>query len=439
MPEEDGFNFDKEPQKTDAQSGTVSLLSLARQDNERQQKTELLKTDVASPGLRGSVSNIASVFGQILPELPSAVAAKLKDDSVNHTGSTLLKLGESAAFGFGAAVMLARSPVLTKTLLASAGLGSSAYMLGSAASFTAESAAARTPEEQRRLSSRALNTLAKFSADFIETSPGFIAGTAGGAYLSPRVATLDSMAVSVRENAELKLRRTMPQEFHYLSFDAKRIKNLGANGELNILKAGEEIMKATPWRGVEDGRFVRAGEESLKISARIPTDRYATVMGKRAETMFHTHEEKILPTSGDFNSVYGTGIIGIPKQGLLTFYEGTGREAERLSAMIKSAQTGATDEAALLNTAEALHSRKFNSLVIDPSRQLAARVDMRWNGFANRMETSAVQALDFADAVKKLSKWDGRLNISAIESSAEALGKPGMGELLSKLSSEGNP
>jgi hypothetical protein len=430
MPSGDGFNLDQKLHPADAGSSSLSLLSLAQQAD-RQRNADLLNSDETTP--QQSLNNIGSVYAQILPELPSAIASKLKDDCVNHTGSTLLKLGESAAFGFGASLLLARSPVLAKTLLAGAGIGTSAYMLGSAASFTAESASARTAEEQRQLSTRAINSLAKFSADFIETTPSFIAGTASGALLSPKVTALDSIAVAVRNSGEYKLRQAIPQDFHYLGFDAKRVGNIGANGELNILKAGEEAMKATPWRGVEDGRFLKAGESSIKLGSRISSERFETVMGQRTETMFHTHEKALLPTSGDFNSVYGTGIIGVPERGLLTFYEGTGREAERLSAMIKSAQSKAVDTAALASEAEAFHSQAFKALVVDPSKQLAVRVDMQWNGFANRMETRAVQPLDFASTVKNLSKWNGRLNINGIPSGAEALAKPGMGELLWEL------
>lgn len=429
----DGFNLDKEIDPAGAQSSSLSLLSVS-QPSERQRNADLLNPDSTLP--QRSLSNIGSVYSQVLPELPSAIAAKLKDDCINNTGSTLIKLGESAALGLGAAVLLSRSPVLAKTLLTGAGIGTSAYMLGSAASFTAESASAKTPEEQRQLSSRTVNSLAKFSADLIETTPAFIAGTAGGTLLSPRIATLDSIATAVRNTGEYKLRQVIPQDFHYIGLDAKRIKNLGTNGELDILKAGNEMMKSTPWRGVEDGRFIKAGNDSIKISARIPSTIDDTIMGSRSEAMFHTHEQKILPTSGDFNSVYGTGIVGVPKRGLLTFYEGTGAEAERLSAMIKSARNNSAELAALQDTAEALHSRTFNSLVVDPTKQLAVRVDMRWNGFANRMEASSIQALDFADTVKNLSRWDGRLNIKAIQSSPKALAKPGMSELLQRIATD---
>ncbi len=86
MPFGDGSNLDEKLQHSDAQSGSLSLLSLAKHEQQRQETALLLSSDVPHPGLRSSISNLAGVYAQILPELPSAIATKLKDDTVNHTG-----------------------------------------------------------------------------------------------------------------------------------------------------------------------------------------------------------------------------------------------------------------------------------------------------------------------------------------------------------------
>ena len=79
---------------------------------------------------------------------------------------------------------------------------------------------------------------------------------------------------------------------------------------------------------------------------------------------------------------------------------------------------------------QAKHQPAHNN---DPGKKLSVRVDLRWSAENNRLEPSSIKALDYRDTVNNLSKWNGRLNIGAIESSADALLQPGMTDLLRKL------
>lgn len=425
MPAGDKPEYPQESKST-VGAADLSLLKLSPQPI-LSKNNELLVPNSVS-GIR----NAATVYGQVIAGAPGAVLSQLKEDCSEHTGATLLRVAESAAFGFGSAVILARSPVLAKTLLSMAGLGASAYMAGSTARFTSEAFHANSNEAQSRLSASALDSIGKFGAAVLETSPGLLAGTISGAMLRSRIGTLDKIASSVRDHGEYAIRNHVPERFHYISLDAKTINNLGSKGELNLLRAGEQMMKETPWRGIEEGRFFKAaGDQSIKMSARLPGSKFETIMGRRSEAMFHTHAENILPTSGDFNSVFGTGVIGVPKSGILTFYEGTGKQAQSLVQLMKA---GKMEEAA--TAMDALHGRSFKSLVMDPAKKLSVRVDLRWNGTANRMEAGSIQALDYSSTIKNLSNWQGRLNIEAIQSSSEALLKPGMTDLLRKIASD---
>lgn len=405
----------------------LSLLSLSLAKG-LSSNPDLLKSQEI--GFLRNVNNAAAVYCDLLPGVPAAIATQLKSDLSEHTGATIGTLAESAALGLGTAVLLARSPVLAKTLLFGAGLAGSTLMAGGTLRFTAEAFNADTQDAQSRLSEQARVSLGKLGANLIETTPAMMLGATSGYMLSSRVAALDTLAGNVRDTAELKMRRIVPEGFHYLSPDAKTLKLAGtANGEVNLYAAAEEMMQKTPWRGMEEGRFFKAStQNSLKISARLPGSEDQVMMGRRAEQVFHTHESSLLPSSGDFNTVYGTGVVAVPKRGILAFYKGTGKEAENV---IKLLNSGKAEEAA--QAAQALHSRTFESLLVDPRNKLAAGVELSWNHTANRLEPVSVRPLDFSETVNNLSKWKGQLNIEALKSSSEALLKPGMTDFLRKI------
>ncbi|MBX9723979.1 MAG: hypothetical protein K2X81_21415, partial [Candidatus Obscuribacterales bacterium] len=406
-------------------------LSLSQERSAHLKNAELLSS--SESGIAKKLSNIASVYSQVLPEIPSAIGQQLKHDIQEKPAATALRLAESAAIGFGTAVLLAKSPVLCKTLLTGAGIGSTAMMLGSGAIYTKDAMFANSKFEQEKLAQSGIQSSAKLSAALIENTPALLLGASGGAMLTSRVAALDTIASSTRNLAEYKIRGVVPEGLHYVGLDAKTLKNVGGAGELNLYNASEEMLARTPWRGVEEGRFFKvASENSIKISERLPGERLEVVMGRRSQQMFHTHESEILPSSGDFTSVYGTGVVGVPKQGTLTFYEGVGKEAQEAAALLKGSHSEYATAAI-----EALQRRTYTTVVVEPSKQLAMRVDMRWDALENRMAAHEVSPLSFADTVKKLSKWDGHFVPGAIESSPEALLKPGMKELISKIKLDG--
>jgi hypothetical protein len=426
--EDSGVNPQIEKQKaTESGDSQLSLLSLSQNRAASLKNAELLSP--SEGGLNKSLSNIAAVYAKVLPEIPAAIGHEIKTDIQDKPGATALRFAESAVIGFGTAVLLAKSPVLCKTLLSGVGIGSSAVMLGSGALFTRDAMYANTKFEQDKLAQSAINSSAKLGAAFIESTPAILLGASGGTMLTSRVAALDAIASSTRNSVEYKTRAIVPEGLHYVGLDAKTFKNIGSAGELNLYSASEEMLARTPWRGVEEGRFFKvASENSIKISERLPGERLEVVMGRRGQQMFHTHESEILPSSGDFTSVYGTGVVGVPKQGILTFYEGVGKEAQNAVTLLK-AKDSETATAAI----EALQRRTYSSVVVEPSKELALRVDMRWDALENRMAAHEVSPLNFADTVKKLSKWNGHFAPSAIESSPEELLKPGMRELISKI------
>ncbi|MBX9689981.1 MAG: hypothetical protein K2X27_24940, partial [Candidatus Obscuribacterales bacterium] len=232
---------------------------------------------------------------------------------------------------------------------------------------------------------------------------------------------------------ELRMRQLLPEGFHYFGPGARTLSGLGAKSELDLLKAGQEMLERTPWRGIEEGRFFKlSSPESLKISSRLPGAQTEVIMGRRAANMFHTHESSYLPSSADFNTVYETGIVAVPQKGVLTFYEGSGRQAEALVQMLRKG-----DSLKAAQAAELLHNQSFKTLIVDPSKELAVGAQLRWNPSANRMQLSSIKTLDYAETVKNLQKWRGQLNIDSIQHSAEALLKPGMTDFLRKISADG--
>ena len=427
MPVENLKDLEQDSKSASWQSdgATLSLLHFADMET----NTDLRAPVPVSPQLQ-SFRNAGAVYSEMLPAVPLAVLTQIESDFSNDSCTTLGKIAAAAAIGFTGAVLLSRSPVLAKSLFAALGIGSSAVALEQGLQFTGAAMAADSEEAQSKLALTGQQSLAKLGADLVETSPALLFGAASGSHLAGKIAALDNLSLSVRNSAEFRSRQLMPEGFHYLSGDTQSIAGLrnAESGGTNLLQAGKNWMTKTPWRGAEDGRFFKLNGSGLKASARIPGTPDAVIMGHRSEQMFHTHESAILPSSGDFNSVYKTGIVAVPKEGVLTFYEGSGKEAELLVSMLKA---GRADDAG--TAAESLHAKTFSSLVVDPNKELSVHVDMHWNAGQNRLEPSAIRTLDFSDTVNNLSNWQGQLNIRQIESSSEALLKPGMTDLLRKI------
>lgn len=390
--------------------------------------SNVLKSDTGTSGL----SNLASVYLKTIPAVPREFVNALSAD-INSPGETALKVLESTAIGLGTAVLLARSPVLAKSLLTIGGVGAGTLALGSTISFSEKAFRANSAAEQIALANSAGKTLGKLSAEMLETAPGLIIGSHAGLRLSKQFAPISTISESVKNIAELPARRLSPEGLHYFSLDARTIRFANAESEAsNVLQAAQEMMKSTPWRGVEEGRFFKLhpGASEIKFSARLPGSQAEVYMGKRAEQMFHTHESRLLPTSGDFNTVYNTGVIGVPKEGVITFYEGTGKEAE---SIIRLQRAGKAEEFA--QAAQALEQKTFRTIVVSPQNELSVRVDLRWSSEHNGMMPVSIKPVDYADAVKKLSKWTGKLNIEAMQTSSEALLKPGMTDFIRKIGS----
>lgn len=401
-------------------------------------ESRLLRTERS--GLTGGLSKLSEVMGGTLSAFPDAFKSRLAHDFSADAGSTATKMLESAALGLGSAALLARYPVFAKTALAGAGTLAGGYLSYQALNFAARAYSSSSEQERLLLAGSGSKSLAAFSADLIETSPAFIGGISAGTRLSKGIAPGRLPTGGLLESAEIKLRQKLPEGFHYIDLDAKGLKLPGAaEGRVDLLAAGKEMMKLSPWRGIEEGRFFKLRstgaksstgqpERHVQMSARLPGKEHEVIMGRRSENLFHTHKESVLPTSSDFNSVFGTGIVAVPEKGLLTFYEGTGKEAQTIVRALKQGKVG---EAASLG--QALGSREFRSLVLDTEKELAASVALKWHPESNSLLPSSVKPLAFEEGIKNLSNWRGQLNIESLKPSTEALLKPGMTEFLRQI------
>lgn len=378
-------------------------------------------------GYAARMENLLSVYAGTAADLPQKLSGKLVEDFTSRTGSTALKLAGSAAFGLGSALLLARSPVLTRTLLAGSGVVAGGYMGYETLKFTASAANAFSAQERAALRGRAGDSLADLSADLLETAPAFMAAAGLATRLNSQPAALERASSWLQNNVELQLRSKLPESFHYYSRDAFKLNTL-ANSEANLLEAGQLMMKRSPWRGVEEGRFFKIGDDALKVSAGLPGKELELYMGRRAQNMFHTHKERILPTSSDFNSVFGTGVIAVPERGVLTFYEGSAKYAEQLIAAQKAGQM---EKAAAIS--KTLHERNFRTLILEPAQQRAVRVDLNWNGAAGELQARSLQAVSYDSAIKSLSTWRGKLNIDSLRPDPDAMLKPGMTDFLREI------
>lgn len=378
---------------------------------------------------KGGLGNQIDVLSRLVPKLPGAICHSLEDDWSNHQSALWGKLAISTAVGLGSAVLLSRSPALVKSVMGL--MGVTAAMGGTVAtgSFLHSAWNADTERDRELLAARTSHTLGGLAADMIETTPAFLAGTGGGVFLTSRLSALENLALRVRHVADFRVRPLMPEALHYVGADVKTVAGIGrSNGTLDLLAATEKIAKSNPWIGIEEGRLFKAAPGKIKFGSALPGTADDVVMGRRAEHMMHTHAEKLLPTSGDFNSVRGTGVISVPKYGITTFYEGTSAEAEKVLALRRAGRLQEAEQ-----SMKALQERSFSSLVVDRTRSLALKVETRWNGITG-LEPVSVKPVDFVQAVEHLRNWNGRtLRLAELASSQEALLKPGMTDLMQRV------
>lgn len=387
---------------------------------------DALPADGFSQRLRQGLSNEINVISDLMLQLPSSVGSSLADDWSNHRSDLLTKTAVSAGIGLGTAVLMARSPVLAKSFTAVLGLGAAVGATTYSAGFLGSAWNADTSVERERLAAGASKSLGRFGADLIETTPGFIGGTWAGLSLTNRIAALESVSLRVRESVDFRLRCVVPEKLHYIGPDVRTVSGVSHGKGVDLLRTAEEIAKTNPWRGVEEGRFFKLnGKGEVKFSSTLGGTTDEVIMGRRAEHMFHTHKDKLLPTSGDFNSVRGTGVISVPERGITTFFEGTSLEAERVLALRAAGKLAEAEQAVA-----SLHGKTFTSLVVDPAKELAVKVSTRWNP-ASGLEPVAVRPVGFAEAAQHLRTWDGKtLRLSELSASPEALMKPGMTDLM---------
>lgn len=413
----ENFNHQDKAYQTESR---LSLLALSENEN-----GDLLSTKVDS---KNALSRLASVYSDTLSQVPGKLLSTVSDDLTNNVGGTAIKLGIAGGIGLGSALLLARSPVAAKTLLSGIGIATTAVAAESTLSFSAEALSAESSIAQKKLADDASSSIARLGADLIETAPGLMAGAKLGLRMSPKIDSLNSLANSIQSKVEFPLRTVVPERLHFLGTDTKTISSVSSERGVNLFKAADNLAQSTPWRGVEDARILKLDALNLKASARLPGTQHETFIGGRKDFAFHTHESNILPSSADFISVRKAGIVSLPKEGLLVFHEGKGVQAEEILRLKKAGRTTVAEAL----TGE-LESNTMATLVLDPKRELAVGVNLRWSGAENRMIAVDARPVKYVDAVNNLSRFTDRLNIEALESPTHLLTKPGMYKLLQRI------
>lgn len=409
----------------DKANPSESRLSLLELSQSNQKTADLLDTTLP---VTSSLSRLNTVYADTLRQVPGKVFSTIADDFTNNTGSTAIKLGIAGGIGLASAVLLARSPVAAKTLLSGIGIASTAVAAESTLSFSADAMSAETLLAQKALADRGSSSIARLGADLLETAPAMMAGVKLGLRISPKFESLNSLANAVQNKVEFPLRTVVPEKLHYLGPDSKTVASVNSERGLNLFGAAEDIAKATPWRGIEDARILKVQGANLKASARLPGSQHETFIGSRKDLAFHTHESELLPSSADFLSVRKAGIVSVPKEGILVFHEGKAAQADEI---LKLRKTGNTVAAEAL--AADLESNTMATLILDPKKELAVGVNLRWSGAENRMIPVNAKPVNYAEAVNNLSKFTGRLNIDALNSPTYLLTKPGMSSLLHRI------
>lgn len=351
------------------------------------------------PTILQGLKNELSVVSGTLSQTPGEFAAKLSEDFSENGLATAQKLIGSLAFGVGTGVLLSRSPVLTKAGLGALGIYG-AYEIGSYNLGLLKSAwSASSDLERRQLINMHSKIIGTQAANLFETAPALVGGFAAGSMLTGRSSVLENLALNVRTKVDFPVRKIVPESMHYLGFDSHRLKVAAADGSIDLFRASDEMAKLTPWRGVEEARLFKLGRDgNLKLSEALPGTARETVLGRRSVNTFHTHERSVLPTSSDYHSTKGIGIISTPSQNTLTFFEGTGLQADRLLSLVKSG-----DRAAASALETSLHKSPYVSVLVNREAEAAVRITKIWNpqkGF----EISSLEPLNFGQVSSILAK-----------------------------------
>lgn len=408
-------------EKADPAEDRLSLLALTANTK----SSELLDSKISN---NSALSRMGSVYADTLSQVPGKLFSTISGDLQNDATGTALKVGIAGGIGLGSAILLARSPVAAKTILSGLGFASGIVAADSTIRFSVDAASAKTDLARRHLSDAGSSSLARLGADLIETAPAMVAGARLGLRISPKFDSLNRLANSVQTQVEFPLRQVVPEKLHFAGSDTRTITAANSESGVNLFRAAEDLAKSTPWRGVEDARILKISGNDVRASARLPGRQHETFLGSRKDMAFHTHESELLPTSGDFLSVRKGGIVSVQKEGLLVFHEGKAAQAEEILQLSKTGSKRAADALHLR-----LESDTMATLIVDPKKELAVGVNLRWSGAENRMMVVDAKPVNYGDAVNNLSRFSGRLNIEALESPTRLLTKPGMPQLLQKI------
>lgn len=366
------------------------------------------------------LNNELAVAGKVLPAVPGAVWDELSNDWSNHRGDLLKNVATAAATGLAAGVLFSRSPCLAKAAFGAIGLYQGWGIVSGGGQMLSQAWDAGSDDERQSVSLNITRNLGRAGASFAETMPAAIAGGISGTYIASRSPFIQSNLFALEKQARI----STPESLHYLGPGAQSLNIAAAEGRFDLLSLSERMSKAQVWSNLEEGRFFKvAADGQARIGRALPGTPVETFMGRQSDNVFHTHLDRIAPTSGDFFAARKAGVISVPRRGLTVFYEGLG---DQLAEVRTSVNSGS-------GVPEGI---SFRSLVLDKQQQLAVRVESLWKPQVG-LEPVRLHALDYSDAVRTLSGWDGgRLNLTQIKSAPQMLLKPGMTELLRQLTIE---
>ncbi len=369
---------------------------------------------------KAHLSNEVEVAGRVLPSLPGAIWSELSNDWATNRGQLVKNVALSAGVGTVAGILFSRSPALAKVAFGAIGLYQGWGLACSTGQMLSSAWEAGSQADQEAVARNISASLGRAGANFAETMPATIAGGIGGTYIGRQTPFIQNTLFSL----EKQVRMAEPESLHYVGPDSQRLNIASTPGKFDLLSLSERMAQSQVWPNLEEGRFFQVSPQGqARIGRALPGTASETFMGRQSDHVFHTHLERIAPTSGDYFAARKVGVISVPRRGLTVFYEGLG---DRLAEVRASVNSGA-------GVPENLN---FRFLVLDRSKQLAVGVESMWSDHAG-LEPVGLQPLHYRDTLKALSAWDGGpLKLAAIKGAPQALLSPGMTDLMRQLTIE---
>ncbi len=382
------------------------------------------------------LKNEASVFGQVLADVPSAVWKEIGEDWNKNCGKLLTKEGLSLGLGAATGIALARSPFLAKGVLGALfayqgyDVGTKLFSLAGRAWDT------DSPIDRQILSQHATKGISRALADVAETTPAFMLGGGAGMYAGRRFSATNNFALSVRDrlndpaqysvgklNAAIEegaanlIPAATRERWAFGGPGSERLpaKLMTENGKLDLLDLSRLMAERHPWIEretlvrLDDGKIGRMmlGTEQWRSIRLADMKASRTYIGSDLElkvpfadrsgnVTFHTHPPEGMsatyPVAGARPSIFdlrNTSDVGIIQSGeLTTIFKGAARE------FAESRIAGKPFEPTL------------NSIVFDRQAQMAFELKTVWSDQLQGFQPTFTRPLNYSEAKNVLSAWD---------------------------------